>query len=294
MGPAIAATAPTTSAQALQNENSYAANMKTPDQLLQGEQQNLGTAAAQQQVSGLQQAINNSTNLLNNVAPSVMGRTSNSLETAAQANAEIANEQAPINQSLGQQEQQYNTANTNYQNLEQQAQNLASGQETAQENQLGYLQNVYSALFGQEQQQQQNALAQQQLQAKQSQFAQSQAEQAREANMQYNIGKMQYGAASPTLADTLNGVGSTGQLSGIGYKSGNNGAGGYAFTNSNGGSLSAAGWAQQNGISLSNLLYSMAQSGDKGAQAAYSAIEKNGGKITNQIKSQYSDIFWGT
>lgn len=285
MGPAIAATAPTTSTQALQQEQSYASGMKTPDQLLQGQQQNLGTASAQQQVSGLQQAINNSTQLLNNVAPSVMGRTANSLETSAQANAQIANEQTPINQSLGQEQQQYNTANSNYQNLEQQAETLANSDSASQQNQLGYLQNVYSALFGQEQQQASQQAAVAQAAQQQSQFQQSLQEQQREANMS--------ASSKSTTAPTLGG--NNPQQNGMNMTQRN--GGGFNFTGTNGQAVSAGAYAKANNIPIGTLLQQMGQSGDAYAKQAYNEIQANQDYYKahpEALKQEFSPLFWGT
>ena len=188
---------PTTSSQALQQMQQYQGSMQTPEQELQAAQQNLGTTAAQQQVSGLRGAIANTTNLLNNVAPSVMGRTGQSLVTSAQANAQIANEQAPISQKLGQQTSAYDQANADYQNLEQRAEALANANEQSQQSHLGYLQNIYSALYGQEQ-------ASAQAATQQRQFEQQLAEQAREANLGASASS---GAAAPSLNSLLGGGG---------------------------------------------------------------------------------------
>ena len=191
---------PQTSSQALSAAQQYQSGMQSPLQELQGAESQLGTSAAQQQVSGLRSAINNTTNLLNNVAPGVMGRTGQSLETSAQANREIQNEQAPISATLGKQQQDYQSANADYANLEAKAESLANANESAQQNQLGYLMNVYSALYGQEQGAAQAA-------AQQSQFGQSLAEQAREANLAASSASS--GAAAPSLNSLLGGSGSS-------------------------------------------------------------------------------------
>jgi hypothetical protein len=274
--------APTTSGQALNQMNAYQSGMKTPDQLLQQEQQSLGTTAAQQQVTGLRQAINNSTNLLNNVAPSVMGRTGNSLVTSAQANAQIANEQAPINQQLNQENNQYSNASQDYANLEQKAENQAAAGETAQQNQLGYLQNIYNALYGQEQakaaQQQAAAQAAQQ----QRQFEQSLTEQKREANLSS-------GSSSGTPSFSLGNL-----LSGLAGGSSSNNAGALMTKRADGGfnisldgrPINAAQYAHVTGQSFRSVLQQMANKGDSGAKAALGFVGNDFGydptKVTNQ------------
>lgn len=265
----------------------FESGMKTPDQQLQQEQQNLGTTAAQQQVSGLRQAINNTTSLLNNVAPSVMGRTGNSLVTTAQANAQIANQEAPINQELNQQQQDYSSANQDYTNLEQRAENLASSDQTAQANQLGYLQNIYQALYGQEQ----NTAAQQaaaaQAAQQQSQFEQSLAEQQREANLSASTS----GTAAPSLSLGNNNP----QQNGMNMSQRN--GGGFNFTGTSGQAISAGAYAKANNIPIGTLLQQMGQKGDIYARQAYNEIKANQAYYNahpEALKQEFSPLFWGT
>lgn len=139
-----------TSAQALQNLQSYQSSAQSPEALLQGQEQQLGTTAAGQQVQGLQGAIQNTTNLLGQVAPSVMGRTQNSLVTSAQANQQINNQSAPLNTSLTNENNQYNQANSNYQDLLNEASTNANAQYTGEQNQESALQGIYNDLYTQE------------------------------------------------------------------------------------------------------------------------------------------------
>src|SRR3990167_4690045 len=96
---------PKTADTALTDVQSYQTGMKQPGAILQEREQALGVPQAQQQVSGLRQAITNTTNLLNQIAPSVQGRTATSQVTAAQANRQIANEQAPVQENLARSEE---------------------------------------------------------------------------------------------------------------------------------------------------------------------------------------------
>lgn len=79
---------------------------------------------------------------------------------------------------------------------------------------------------------------------------------------------------------------------GMGFKNGSTGAKGFNF---NWGSkpVSAATYAKVNNISIGDLLYSMAQSGDSTAAAAYKDIVNNKGNITPNLMNRYSSIFWG-
>lgn len=142
---------PTTSAQALGNVENFTKSMQSPDQIYGQESQSLGVPAAQQQVSGLRQAITNTTNLLNNVAPSVMGRTQNSLVTAAQAGRQIQNEQAPIQQKLAGLNTSESNAASDLSSLLSRASELSNLKVQGQNDKLTGLKNIYDALFGKEQ-----------------------------------------------------------------------------------------------------------------------------------------------
>lgn len=142
---------PTTSSQALSNLQSFQQGMQKPEDILNSQEQALGVPAATQQVQGLRGAIQNTTTMLNNVAPSVYGRTQNSLETNAQANANIANEQAPISANLNKENTDYTNQESDLQNLLGKAGTLASLKTQGQDSQLGYLQNIYNDLYGSEQ-----------------------------------------------------------------------------------------------------------------------------------------------
>jgi hypothetical protein len=69
--------------------------------------------------------------------------------------------------------------------------------------------------------------------------------------------------------------------------------GGFNFQDLSGKATSAATFAKINGINIADLLHNMANSGDKFAGAAYSDIARNNGKITPQLMSKYSSLFWG-
>lgn len=139
-----------TSAQALQELQNYQGQMKGATDLISGARGALGVGAAQEQVKGLRGAIQQTTNLLNRVAPGVMGRTGGSLVTSAQANKIIQNEQAPIQGALQKNTQAYGDASQDYQNLESQAQAQAQAELQSQQNKLSYLQNIYQNVFEQE------------------------------------------------------------------------------------------------------------------------------------------------
>lgn len=239
-----------TSAQALQNLQSFQGSEQSPQALLQSQEQQLGVPQAQQQVSGLQSAIQNTTNLLNQVAPSVYGNTQNSLVTDAQANQQIGNREAPLNSTLSTENTQEGNATNNFNYLSGQASTLAGLEAQGQQSQEGYLQNIYSDLASQEQQDQANQLAQEQLAA--SERASSAAD-----------------VASPSLASLLgtSGVGGSSSNASYGLKVANSPTSGYYFRDANGNPISAYQYAQMTGANYTGLIQKMADSGDTGAQA---------------------------
>lgn len=127
------------------------ASYKDPNAILAEQRNQLGTQNAQNTVTGLRGAIDNTTKLLKQVAPGVMGRTANSLVTSGQANRIIQNESAPIQQSLSDQGEKYNRASEDYNKLESEAERQAAGVADAQANKLSYAQNLYNLLYQREQ-----------------------------------------------------------------------------------------------------------------------------------------------
>lgn len=142
---------PANSGQALQQFQTAQSQAQDPNAILQSQNQAMGVNAAQQTVTGLRGAIDNTTKLLNSVAPSVMGRTASSLVTNAQASRQIANEEAPISKTLGEEGTQYNEANQDLNTKQQQAKDAAQGIYQGQQDKLSYLQKIYDTLYGQEQ-----------------------------------------------------------------------------------------------------------------------------------------------
>lgn len=140
----------TNSQDALTALQQFQAGAQDPAAILASQQQKMGTSAALENVTGLRGAVANTTRVLNQVAPSVMGRTANSLVTSAQANRQVQNESAPIAQQLQSQGQQLNTANEDYNRLQQEAAQAANLQYTGQQNQRSYLQNIYDSLYQKE------------------------------------------------------------------------------------------------------------------------------------------------
>lgn len=196
-------TAPTTSSAALSSYQNLASGLQSPNDILSSQESSLGIPGEQQQVSGLRQAITDTTNLLNQVGPSVMGRTANSLVTSAQANRQIQNEAAPIQSKLAGLNASDQQAESDLAANRSKAATAASLQEQGQQNQLSSLYNIYQALYGQEQDSSKSAEAQREFDANQQQSASQLAEQEREANVSesQNQQKLDQSTVAPTQQD---------------------------------------------------------------------------------------------
>lgn len=186
-----------------------AANKSAGDYLSSAET-TLGVGDARNTVKGLRTSIDNTTKLLNQVAPSVMGRTQGSLVTNAQATRQIGNEQAPISKNLTTLGGQYTEAGSNLSDLQSRATQQAQMGYQSQQEKNSYLQNLYNTLYKQEQDQ----IAQQQAEAaRQEQIRQynaSMAEQQRQANMTNSRAASSATSSTPsTMEQALNQLGSS-------------------------------------------------------------------------------------
>lgn len=268
---------PTNSAQALSQLQSTQSGAQSAADILNNQKNQFGVQGAQDTVSGLRGAITNTTKLLNQVAPSVMGRTGQSLVTSAQANRQIQNEQQPLAQNLSQQSQEYNTANEDYNKALQNASQAADSQYQDQQNKLSYAQNLYNTLFSREQSAKEAA----------AQKAQ-QAEATRQFNEQLKFNREQ--AAKQNASNGSSGLDLSSLLNGM------NGASksavsqqrkdkGFNFQSSSGSPISAGTYARLTGRSWQGLLTEMANSGDVGAKD----VLKNGSK-----SKYWGNLTWGS
>lgn len=259
------------STEAMANLQNFSGSMPSPSQDYMTAASSLGVPQQQQQVSGLRRAITNTTNLLNNVPGSVMGRTANSLVTSAQANRQILNESAPIESTLKQQSADAANAQDTLKNLLGEAGQQATLTEQGNANKLASLKAIYDSLFGKEQAAANAQLEQQKLDL---------AKQGQQSNSDY-LNALLGGAGGSTPS-------TPGLPQGMSQRSG----GGYNFNFGNN-PVSAATFAKLNGTNISDLLYTMAQGGDSYAANAYRDILNNNGNITPQLMNKYSSIFWG-
>lgn len=263
---------PQNSQQALAALQGAQQSAQDPNSILQAQNQQLGVNDAQNTVTGLRGAINNTTKLLTQVAPSVMGRTANSLVTNAQATKQIGNEQAPIQANLTQEGTDYNQASEDEQKLQDQAQTAASGIYQGQQDKLSYAQNLYNSLYQSEQDAATRAEQQREFDAQQAAAA--------AASKQFNLNGGNPTPAAP--AATM-----------VKKSSGN----GFNFTDKGGNAISAASYAAQTGTPIGTVLKQMGQAGDKYAQQAYNEIAANQEYYANNpnaLKQEFSALFWGS
>lgn len=277
----------TSSQAALKELQAAEKTAQNPNDILSAQNQSLGVNSAQDTVTGLRGAINNTTKLLKQVAPSVMGRTGSSLVTNAQATKQISNEQAPISTNLTDENTQYGQESQDLDTLRQQAQTAASGIYQGQQDKESYLQNLYSTLYGKEQ-----------AAATKKAAAAAAAEQKREFNLKLALAKSSSGGSgggSISLGGgSIPGRGNTQKTASMAPKNGKNGAGGFAFTNATGKPISAAKFASTTGQSLGSLLKSMGKAGDVYAAQAYNQISANQAyyaKHPEILKSEFKYLF---
>lgn len=269
---------PANSQEALAQLQQTQAQTQNPNDILAGQRQQLGVNAAQDTVTGLRGAINNTTKLLKQVAPSVMGRTANSLVTNAQATKQIGNEQAPIAQNLAEQGSEYNQAASDLDRLESRAGQAASGIYQSQQDRQSYAQNLYNTLFAREQ----AAEATRQAEIDRQ-------EQIRQFNESLSAKKAENVPITPQLPQAESAKAFSQKRS----------SGGFNFQDVNNKAISAAKYAQLTGQNIADVLRKMGEEGDKYAAQAYNDIKRQPGfgtspQVTNAVKSRYNALFWGS
>jgi hypothetical protein len=195
----------------MSNLQSYTNGMQSPDQAFQAANQQFGVPGLQSRADSLGTAVDNTSRLLSQIAPSVMGRTANSLVDDAQATRMIANESAPLQTQLNQETTDYNKANSNFESAVGQAQNLANANLSYGNQRQSYLQGIYNDYVQQEQQ------------------ASQQAEAVREFNLN----------RQDALSNAARASGAASQP-----KATENKSGGWGFTDSSGSPITAAQYAQ--------------------------------------------------
>lgn len=129
----------------------YDANKQNSVDLLNNAMSQYGVPEIRSRVSGLRTTLSNTENALNNVDPSVTGRTQGSLVTEAQRQAQVNNERAPIAQQYSDQQGALSDESANLTDAENSANQLATSQQNDYATGRQALQDEYTAAYTREQ-----------------------------------------------------------------------------------------------------------------------------------------------
>ena len=133
--------------QQLADYTNYQKGMANPLDLYNQQTTNLGVGDVRGRVNSLNTTLLNTENALNQVDPSVTGRTQGSLVTEAQRNRLVNLERQPIAAQYGQQSNQLNTQQANLRDLLGQASNMSNLEMQGQQNKLQALGDIYNKAF---------------------------------------------------------------------------------------------------------------------------------------------------
>lgn len=137
--------------QQLADYTNYQKGMSNPLDLYNQQTTNLGVGDVRGRVNSLNTTLLNTENALNQVDPSVTGRTQGSLVTEAQRNRLVNLERQPIAAQYGQQSNQLNTQQANLRDLLGQASNMSNLEMQGQQNKLQALGDIYNKEFTRQQ-----------------------------------------------------------------------------------------------------------------------------------------------
>lgn len=245
-----------TTAELAQQIAAYDANRKSSADILNEALNKYGVPEIRTRVSGIRTTLANTEAALNNVDPSVTGRTSQSLVTEAQRQRIVNNERAPIAQDYSTQSKTLSNESANLSDQEKAAQLLAQGQMNDYTVGRNALQSQYDSAAAREAEERRRA----------------------EADRAYQLDVQKSASSSRS-----GGGGGGGGSSAPSYQK--RSGGGFNFQDANGKAISAGSYARITGTSWKGLLQSMANNGDAGAKD----VLKNGSK------SKYWTAFtWGS
>lgn len=142
---------PSNSQQALDQLTAFRGTMKNPGDILAAYKDKYNVGGVNDRVQKLRGSIINTENLLGGVDASVTGRTSGTLTTEAARQRIVANERAPISETLATQQSGLTAEQQNLQDLTGEASTGAQLEYGGQQDQMGYLKNIYDVLFNKEQ-----------------------------------------------------------------------------------------------------------------------------------------------
>jgi hypothetical protein len=262
---------PTTSADALKQMQEFSSNRKSLSDIYSGAQQELGVSDAQKRANELKQLTTSTENLIRGVDPSVTGRLQGGLATEAQRQRLVAMETAPLSDLYRTQTGAYETAQSDYNDLYNKANTLASTKYQGDSDKYNSLKDIYGTLTAKEQADEDKRRWEAQMAESKRQASLSSAYASPSFNQ--NSTKTTGGAMSEQRKD-----------------------GGFNFT-INGKPVSAAMYAQATGKPFRTVLQEMASRGDKGAQVALGFVGNDYGYDPRSIGSNgslYNALVWGT
>lgn len=235
----------------------YDKNAKGSVDVLNDAMKQYGIPEIRNRVAGLRTTLTNTENALNNVDPSVSGRTQGSLVTEAQRERMVQNEKAPIMQNYSKISGNLSNESGNLSDQMQAAQLLASSKINDYNTGRQALQSRYQDAVSREAEQRR------------------QMEADRAYQLQVEAQKQAASSAGAGGGYDISGGNKTGQVASV-PKNGKDGTGGFGFIDGNGKAISAATYAAARGLSLKTILLQMSAAGDAGATKALSFINSGG------------------
>jgi uncharacterized small protein (DUF1192 family) len=237
------------SAQIASQLAAYDKKRQSSADVLNSAMKQYGVPEIRGRVAGLRTTLANTETALNNVDPSVTGRTSRSLVTEAQRQRMVTNERAPIAQQYGDQSRALTTESANLSDQEKAAQTLAHGRINDFTAGRDALRSQYEIALARETE------------------ARRRAEADRAFNYQKESDARNYSLAASKVASSGSSSSSTPN-----YQQRSKDKG-FNFQDAGGNAISARKFAELTGTDFNTLLRKMAAAGDAGAKD----VLKNGG-----------------
>ncbi len=246
----------------------------------------------QQRVDRLRGLTSNLEQSIEQVDPQVTGRTSGSLVTEAQRGALVNRERAPLLTDYSKVSRDLGGAQEAFTSAQGLASQYAGTMERENDTQYNRLKDLLGAATAAEQAAEAKRQWEATMREQRRQFDAQQAEARRAAAASasgYGFGGGGGG-----------GGGGNGLMPGMSYKNGKDGRSGFALV-ANGKPVSAAGYAKAKGVSVGDVLSTMAQAGDTTAANAYKWIRsiqgtdmwKSGRWKNTPAYRNFSSLFWG-
>lgn len=263
---------PPSSAQAYQTLQDFNSKRTSNADLLTQAENKYGVNDLSARANNLRTLVGNLQTSIDQVDPSVTGRTSGSLVTEAQRSALVNRERAPLVSDFNKTSGNYGNAQSDLATARSQARDWGTSLITEQDAKYKSLMDAYQIALNAEQEAE-----------KKRQFDASLAESTAARKAASGAGGYDLG-----LGGGLGGAP-------VGLSMTKRSGGGFNFTDASGKAISAARYAQLTGQDVMKVLQKMGQNGDKYAAEAYYQISKTKNPQARATAiSHYSPLFWGT